>query len=36
MTSDETKKYLSPLLLELGDISQVTFGATKGPGDENS
>lgn len=36
MKSDETKKYSSPLVLELGDISQVTFGATKGPGDENS
>jgi len=35
MNSDEIKKYSSPLVLELGDISQVTFGATKGPGDSS-
>ena len=36
MKIDETNKYSSPLVLELGDISQVTFGAQKGPGDQNT
>jgi hypothetical protein len=36
MKDDETKKYSSPLILDLGAISEVTFGATKGPGDETS
>jgi hypothetical protein len=35
MKSDDIKKYSSPLLLDLGDISQITFGATKGPGDQS-
>jgi hypothetical protein len=35
MKNEETKKYSSPLMLELGDVSQVTFGATKGPGDSS-
>jgi len=35
MNSDEVKKYSLPLMLELGDISQITFGATKGPGDDS-
>jgi len=35
MKIDEIRKYTSPLVLELGDISQVTFGAQKGPGDTN-
>lgn len=35
MKSDEIKKYSLPLVIELGDISQLTFGAQRGPGDSN-
>jgi hypothetical protein len=35
-TESENKTYSSPLLVELGDMNELTFGATSGSMDGNN